>query len=145
MSHLYIIFRRAASRSSHQRNRRNGNAFVHYGDSILLRNILSGFHQVFRQTCDFIINLPAKRVHIRIHAIQQVDTHRNGTHIKILLLDHLVGLQHLIYINHILATGLNTMHFIKNLFALAFHLNTHRQTYLGQLVRQHFKRLFHLR
>ena len=87
-------------RSANQSNRSNGDTLVHDRNTVFLRDILPGLHQILGQACHLIIYILTENIQITVGAVQQVNTHGNGTHVQIFLLYHLIGFENLGYINH---------------------------------------------
>ena len=98
---LHIIFGSPAARSAHKRNRCDGNPLVDDRHSELARNVLAGLHKILGKFSNLAVDIVAGLLHACICTIEQTYAHGDGTHVKVLLLNHLVGLNDLCYIYHV--------------------------------------------
>ena len=85
---------------SYQGNGSDGDALVDDGDTELLFDGLPCGYQLFGITGDLVINVITGRLHLAVGAGEQGDAHGNGTHIQMLLVDHLDGLHNFMLIEH---------------------------------------------
>ena len=96
------ILRALAGRTTHQRNGGDGDTLVDNGNTEISLDILARGNQVLCQSRDFLINLFIESLKIAVHTVQEADAQGNGTHIQLLMFNHVVGLIYLvhIYVNH---------------------------------------------
>ena len=94
------IIRCLAGCAAHQSRRSDGNTLVYDRDTVLCGDILARFHQIFGQRSNLGIHFFADHINIRIDTIQKTDTHGNGTHIQVLLVNHFICFVYLKNINH---------------------------------------------
>ena len=66
----------------------HGDALVDDGDAVLTADLLAGLHKVFRVPADLVVDLLRGFFHIGIDAVQQGNSHGDGAHIKIFVVDH---------------------------------------------------------
>ena len=92
------ILRRLAGAAAHQSNRSNRNSLVYNRHTEITGNGLSCRHQILCIGGDFSVNFFIERVQIAVAAVQQADTHCNGAHIQLLMLNHIICF---IYLKHI--------------------------------------------
>ena len=79
----------------------DGDAFVDDGDAELPLNGLAGGHQVLGPAGDLVIDLLTGGLWIGIGAVQQGDAHGNGTHVQMLLVDHMYGIQNFVGVDQV--------------------------------------------
>ena len=89
-----------AGSAAYQRDRSNGNTLVDNGDPIFCGDFISCFYKILCIFCDFLINIFIYLIKIAVNAIQKADSHSDGTNVKVLLFDHLIGLIYFKHINH---------------------------------------------
>ena len=77
-------------------NRRHGNTLVNDGHAQVRLDIFPGPYQLFRFLCNFVINFIRADFHIRMPAVPQADAHGDGTHVQVVMGDHLRRFQHII-------------------------------------------------
>jgi hypothetical protein len=88
---------------------------------------ITDLDDIFRLVCNFIINIIAKLIDIVRNTIIKRDTHRNGSHVEIFVLDHMYGFKNIIsgYNGHrILPLLSDFMHGIENIFMHGMDLKT---------------------
>ncbi len=100
----------------HQGDRRHRNALIHNGNTEFPLQILANLHQVPGTAGDFPVNFLTAALYIRVTAIQQADTHGDGADIQVALVDHILGLQNIILIQH--SNSSDPMHGFKNILPL---------------------------
>ena len=88
-------------RPGHQGHGGDGDAFVDDGDAELPLNGLAGGHQVLGPAGDLVIDLLTGGLWIGIGAVQQGDAHGNGTHVQMLLVDHMYGIQNFVGVDQV--------------------------------------------
>ena len=87
--------------AGHHSDGSHGDALVDDGDAVLTADLLAGLHKVFRVPADLVVDLLRGFFHIGIDAVQQGNSHGDGAHIKIFVVDHVdcfqnfVGIQKL--------------------------------------------------
>ena len=86
--------------TGHDGDGRNGNPLVDNGNSEFLLDVLADLHQVFGAAGDLPINLIAAGLQIRVAAVQQTDAHGDGSDVQMPLVDHILGLQDVLLIQH---------------------------------------------
>ena len=79
-------------RPRHQRNRRHRDALVHDGDAEFGLYFLAGPDQVLRRARYLVVYLPARRLGVRVAAVEQGDAHSHRPHVQMLLVYHLDSL-----------------------------------------------------
>ena len=84
----------------HQGDGGHRDALVDDGDAELLLNGLAGGHQLLGVPGDFIVNGAAGLLGVAAGAGQQGDSHGDGAHIQMLLVDHLNGLHDFVLTEH---------------------------------------------
>lgn len=57
-------------------------------DSILLADVLAGFHQIARIAADFVVNMVAGAFYAAANAVQQGNPHGNGTYVQVFIINH---------------------------------------------------------
>ena len=92
----HIILRRFAGRLAHKSDGSHGNSLIYNGDSVIPFNSLAGLHQIPCHCRNLIVYLLIQAVQIRIDAVHQADSQRNGPHIQIILLYHLIRFSYFI-------------------------------------------------
>ena len=80
-----------AGSARHQGHRGDGDTLVHDGDTELRLDIMAGLDQVLGGSSDLVIDLPASSCRVRVAAVQQRNAHSDGTHVQVLLVDHVDG------------------------------------------------------
>ena len=88
-------------RPGHKSHGGDGDAFVDDGDAELPLNGLAGGHQVLGPAGDLVIDLLTGGLWIGIGAVQQGDAHGNGTHVQMLLVDHMYGIQNFVGVDQV--------------------------------------------
>ena len=78
----------------------DGNPLVDNGNPVFLFNLFPHLHQFAGLLHDFIVNLPAGGIRVRIDAIQQRDAHGNGADVQVFFLDHVDGFHDVLGIEH---------------------------------------------
>ena len=68
-----------------------GNTLVYNRHAVFLCQFVTDFYQIFGISGDFIVYLFVKLINIRVSTIQQTDTHCDGSHVQIGVVDHLIG------------------------------------------------------
>ena len=81
---------------AHHGNRRYGNTFIDDRHAQVGFNIFPGLNQLFRFFRNFVIDFIRADFHIRMPAVPEADAHGDGTHIQVVVRDHLRGFQHII-------------------------------------------------
>ena len=84
----------------HQGNGGDGNALVDDGDAKFLFDLLAGSHQLFRAAGDLVVDPRAGFLRVAVGAGEEGDTHGDGPHVQMLLVDHLDGLHDLVMTEH---------------------------------------------
>ena len=69
-------------------------------DTVLFADILAGFYQVASIAADFIVNMVTGAVHAAADAVQQGNSHGNGTYVQVLIIDHGDGFQDITGVHH---------------------------------------------
>ena len=69
-------------------------------DTVFFFDIFAGFHEVFCVSCDFIINIFAGFFCGTVRAVEQGDTHGNGSDIEMFLADHIDCFENIFSIYH---------------------------------------------
>ena len=100
LGYLHVVVGGLAGRTAYQGDRSDGDALVDDRHTVFLRNILTSLHQVLGKTGYLVIDVFTELVEIGSGTIQEVDTHGDGAHVEVLLLNHLVGFYYLRYIDH---------------------------------------------
>ena len=100
LADLHIVARSLAARTADDGDRSDRDALVDDRDAILAADIFACLHKVACQTCDLIVDILAGLCHIVGGTIQKADTHGDGAHVEILLLDHFIGFDYLAYVDH---------------------------------------------
>ena len=77
-------------------NRCYGNTFIDNRHAQVGFNIFPGLHQLFCFFRNFVIDFIRADFHIRMPAVPEADAHGDGTHIQVVVRDHLRGFQHII-------------------------------------------------
>ena len=79
----------ALAGSGNQSDWCNGDSLVDNRNTVLLADILAGLHQIACIAANLIIDFITSLVDVRIHAVKQGNTHRDGTDVQILVFDHI--------------------------------------------------------
>ena len=87
----YRIFVRASC--CQHCNRSDCNSLVNNRNAIFLFNGFTGGNELFCPSCDFVINLIASLMNVRINTIQKRNSHRGCTDIQAFILNHTNGFQ----------------------------------------------------
>ena len=94
------IFRFLTCSSANQSDRCYRNSFIYNRDPVLGCDLITGRYQVSGFCGDLLIYFLIQCIQVRIDTVQKADTHGDGTHIQILLLDHFICLVYLKNIDH---------------------------------------------
>ena len=100
LANLYVIVGGLACAGANQRNRGNRDALVDDGNAVIALNLFAYLNKVLGIRGDFGVNLLADCIDVVANAVEQRNTHSNGAHVELFLLDHLVGLVDLHNIQH---------------------------------------------
>ena len=87
-------------RGSYQGDGSDGDALIDDGDAELLLDGLAGDHQILGITGDLIVDSVAGGLGVAAGAGEQGNSHGDGAHIQMLLIDHLDRLHNFILIEH---------------------------------------------
>ena len=85
----------------HIGGRTDGQTFVHNRHAVFRHNLITDIHQITGVLFNLVDDATAHDIDVLMAAVQQIDTHGNGSHIQIVLLDHanrtddLIGTHHL--------------------------------------------------
>ena len=100
------ILHRVAAAGSHQHgNRCDADSFIYDRNTVLLFDEFTGFHQVLGLAVNLVINLFAGLVDVAVTAVQERNTHGDGTDIQVFLLNHGYGFQYVIHVYHVVSTS----------------------------------------
>ena len=100
LCNCHKIFFCLTCRTAHQSDRSYGNSFIYNGDPIFHGDCLTCRYQIFGTGCNLVINLFVQSLKITVNTVQKADSHCNGTHIQVLLLDHFIGFIYFKNIDH---------------------------------------------
>ena len=76
--------------AAYESDRCHGNSFVYNRDSKLCCDLITGSYEVFCLCGDLVVDFLVHSVKITVDAVQKADSHGDGTHIQVFLLDHFV-------------------------------------------------------
>ena len=88
-----VLDRVSAAGGEDHGDRGDGNAFIDDGDAVLPLDVLTGLYEMFRFADDLLVDAVAGPVDVRVGAVEQGDTHRDGSDVEVFLVDHVYGLE----------------------------------------------------
>ena len=78
----------------------DGDPLVNNRDSVLFADVLAGFYQILSIAADLVVNFVTGPVCVRVNAVQQRNTHGDGSHVQVFVVDHIDGFQYIMAIEH---------------------------------------------
>ena len=79
----------------------DGDALVDDGDAVFLFDVLSCFDQVLGAAHDLVIDLDARLFDVLVETVEQRNTHGDGPHVQVFVVDHMDGFQNVFGFQHI--------------------------------------------
>ena len=122
-----VLHRVGIGRGAQQHgNGRYADALVDDGDAVLLADAVHNRDEIAREAGDLVVDLLARLVRVRVDAVQQTDTHRDGADIEILGGEHLDRFHNVAAVDdpHS-AAPLNRVHGVKDFLTGHSDLHTH--------------------
>ena len=90
----------AINSTAHKRNGGNRNALVDNRHTVACLQFLANADKALRLLCDLVVNFGLQTTDVLADAIEQRDTHGNGTDIEIFLPYHMYGFKNICCIEH---------------------------------------------
>ena len=126
------------TRVRRNRNRRDRDALVDDGDAVLRLDVLARTHKVLRRARDFLVDILAELVDVRMCTVPQGDSHRDRAHIETVLRNHPICFADVLKCSHSAAPRSHAVHDLKDILMLDFNLETALLALLPQKLLQIF-------